>query len=1444
MYYRQYGVIRLSNLVSPVLKSIEELSRDAVLHVYNSGSMSDIDVSRPLFSKYNKRIITRYSTHYVKEFGNPRLMTTPIRELTMGFHRTNRNFKYDISQAPVDSTSLLVYNYSYLSKLYRYTKNRAANYNMWRNGFATMWANICELSTKNDKNHFVFIKIDGDIPTRAILNNALRRNEMQVMRLMNSETKRFLFELWKWIDPETRESSLLDPVGKVDYSKINLILTRPDNTGIVLNVGKLNGIIDHVSISSTESQRLAPVRMRNLMAKFFFELSDIDGPRILDEDESIEQITHERDDKPTPLEDEIEFSTPKDLKTGLDEEQYSDTDTDLDELVTGPTKETLVLPKMDADEDDIYEGPVEDLEVDLKAVEKEMDEIDAISSKFEQLDLEEDEIVEPSEGEDDEDILDDEPEYTQEEVLKEISVDRQDNQELKVKVEELAEEGNLNAANYKKLVKEIEEFTSSKDPYGSGLNRTQAAKVSKEDVELDAEKTKIVSSDVVMDQSMNESTLMSYDYDYITKVAKKDTLNMVSAVQRSGVVVRKHEVEEDNSILGDVEHHTIELRPIDGVVSTLHVKVPKVSPSGEFTANGNKYVMRKQRVDLPIRKINPYSVALTSYYGKSFVRLSQKKAYNSVEYISRMVDRSVLEEDSSIVGVDPADVFNNLFDAPYIYNALAAKYKTIATKDLTLSFDESERHILVGGKDNLAKYEKAGEVVVGVSKTKEPVTVDKDDQFYMYKKGTKVPIGNIYRVLDIDEIKAPVSFSELSLFGKTVPVGVALGYYLGFRKLLALLKVPYRVVKARRARDLKEDEYAIIFKNLSYIFSRKHVVASYILGGFIEYRNSIRLYNSRDFNKKDVYFNILADRGLGVIYVRELDLINEMFVDPITREILEDMEEPTTFIRLLLRATELLQTYHHPDPQDFRYMRIRGYERISGAIYTEMVRSVRSYRHRNISGRSKVEMGPYDVWQRIMKDSANKIVEDINPVQNLKEQEVVTYVGEGGRSKDAIVKKTREYHPTDMGVISEATVDSSDVGVNAYLSSDPNITSLRGLVDVDKPVTATSKLSTSANLIVGADKDIPTRINFISIQNSHVIACDGYHQPQVRTGYEYVMPSRVGPMFCYTAKEDGKIISLEDTGLVVQYKSGRVEGVELGMLHGRAEGTIYPQEVVAIVKQGQSVKKGDAIAYNTGYFEQDILDPSKIVYKYSKSVKVALYESPQTFEDSCAISKEMSGSLTTRVIQERNFTLGFDQAIAEVVRIGTHVEPNDILLVIQDQMSTSVGGFDEESLATLRKLSRQAPRARHMGVVDRIEVYYNGDKRDMHPSLKNLADNSDRRLSRIAKSTGRSSVSGKVNDSYRVAGTPLAMDQLEIKVYIITSDDSAVGDKLIFGAQGKSTVGEVMDYTMTTSSGDRIDAAFGYRSFMNRVVYSAYIIGTSTTLLDVIAKKAYELYKK
>jgi hypothetical protein len=290
---------------------------------------------------------------------------------------------------------------------------------------------------------------------------------------------------------------------------------------------------------------------------------------------------------------------------------------------------------------------------------------------------------------------------------------------------------------------------------------------------------------------------------------------------------------------------------------------------------------------------------------------------------------------------------------------------------------------------------------------------------------------------------------------------------------LKLLKQNPVSVPAGKRVSLQANDYALVFSDETLIFSRDDKLASMIIAGFNEYHKTIRSFNLHSFDKKGVYVNLLEANKLGTRYIREMDLMQQMFIDPITKEILVDMKEPTTFNGLLVRACELLLDDKHPEELDTKFMRIKGYERVPGAVYRQLVGAIRQHNAQLGKASKQIVMNPYAVWKYVTEDPTKVQICEQNPIQALKESEAVTFSGAGGRSSRSMVKHTRAYHRNSMGTISESTVDASDVGINIFTSANPQFSSLRGIsreFNFQKQG-ATSLMSTSGMLAPGSDRD-------------------------------------------------------------------------------------------------------------------------------------------------------------------------------------------------------------------------------------------------------------------------------------------------------------------------------------------------------------------------------------
>ena len=369
------------------------------------------------------------------------------------------------------------------------------------------------------------------------------------------------------------------------------------------------------------------------------------------------------------------------------------------------------------------------------------------------------------------------------------------------------------------------------------------------------------------------------------------------------------------------------------------------------------------------------------------------------------------------------------------------------------------------------------------------------------------------------------------------------------------------------------------------------------------------------------------------------------------------------------------------------------------------------------------------------------------------------------------------------------------------------------------------------------------RVNFIAIQQSHSIACEGYHAPTVCTGYEDIIAQRSGEMFAITAKQPGTVVDVTPSGVIVKYEDGQRQGYKTGEIHGRAAGLIVPHRIATLLKKGQKFNVGDAIIYHTGFFEPDYFKPGKVIFKNYLLVDTVLWESHQTLEDSSSISSKIAGKILTDVTKEKIITVSFQDAVVKLVKPGDAVEYDTPLCYIQDSVTAGAGIFDEKTIDSLKILSSQVPKAGVKGTVSKVEVFYHGDIEDMSPQLAALARASDREFKRVSSELEKTNFTGQVDGGFRVDGTPLELDNVAIRVYINYKAPAGVGDKGVFSNQLKTVVGEVFEEPYRTEQGMEIHAIFGAKSIDKRIVSSAHLIGTTNSVLELIANEMVKTYE-
>lgn len=1459
-FYRRFGIRRLDQLAKPQLFSTNalQLPKSSLLH-YPSTSMLEYGpaTDSPILRNVDKIIMVDHVVHLTSKKGQIRPTLQPVNKMIRDYHAKYRHTRplRSLSSTDRDQLTLVVENYALLPHLFYYTTSFFANYYRWYNIQVTMWDKVKELVKQTQREQFIVMDLPQQLPPLSTLMIGEMKADKQRMLLekLPEEEALFILEFWTWLGNH-RENSILATLTEEELQKVNVIW-QESGRWIMINMGLIDSwrkveIADGKEGSGIEHRQ---EDIERLMVEFNEGRLDL----------SLEAM--KGDLIPNLLQRRFmrTLTTLFEARTvAVGDDAIAANDTSANKAVTAQKKD------VEGEASDVDLVPEEENDIDQPVLVTKTKQSHDTTTLHEALNEQEDDDIPQNSDEKErisevnriEDLTaeDDLRELTMmsERIAKKAETEtysvyrapiEQPEDGVLIACDEVADLGLLSAAEYRARREMAVRYKSLPNPYTGKGTLAEGIKITPSETAIPHQH--VIAGDVkgVLDKSMLSSSLQLFDPLYIRNVLPKDIMNSVVGIQGAGVAVQNYQVEHVEDVNNSVELHTVRLVPVTGQPSTIRFQIPKISESGTFKANGVTYHLRKQRGDMPIRKIAPDRVALTSYYSKLFVTRSERKINNYSQWLLNQLTTIGLDSaDDRIEDVKFANVFDHEAKTARVFSIIASRMSGFRAKgDYRFDFNAMTQET-VYGSDTVKIMREAGLTIAG-RKGKALLVVDKNDMFYTAVNDNPnelEQIGTIETIIGLPLEKRPIETLEVGILGKPIPLGFVLAQEMGLGKLLKHVKIEPRRVPVGERLHLTDSEFAVRFSDEVLVFETGNKMAEFLFGGFNRYHKDIKRYSVYEFDKKDVYQTVLDRNGLTSRYYREIELMYRMYVDHITKELLIQMKEPTNLAGLFIRSAELLMTDDHPDQSDMDWTRDKGYERVAGIVYGEIVRALRAYKSRPATSAAMVEMNPKAVWMTILQDPAGKPIEEINPIHNLKEKEIVIFGGIGGRSSRSMTESSRTYHKSQMGVVSEATVDNSEVATITYLTADPNYNSVRGTTRRRTEKDGAARLvSTSMLSSPGADLDDPKRVNFIGIQHSQTIATVGYTPMPLRTGYERMLAHRVDDLFAVTATQVGHVISIDDRHINVQYEDGSNVAVELGRRFGEAAGNTIPHFVKSDLKVGDKVKKGGVIAYNSNYFGRDSIDPSQVLWKPGVVVKTVLWESPETFEDSSTISEKLSRLLATKETKVKTIRLRFEQEVRNLVRVGDKVDLESILCTIEDSSAGNSDLFDEESLQTLSVLTNLTPRAKMTGVIEKIEVLYNGHTDDMSSSLRSVALASDRARASLNQSMGKKKVTGKVDSEFRIDGSSLEMDSLAILVYITGDVAAGVGDKGVFANQMKTTFGRVMTGINRTKSGEDIDAIFGYRSINDRIVNSPILIGTANTLLKLIGKQAVKAYR-
>lgn len=1092
-FYRQYVNRREASLISPRIFSIDQfrLPKGSVVHYLPvSNGDNGPSYNDPLFRGVSRLIGTWYVDKLSVMEGSIQPKSVVVSSEIRKYHLENKKIKrvFDLKSSLKDVESPLVVNYCHLEKKYKYLSSPLSRWHSFSNKLRTVCDEMEKIYRESPgSNQFLMIECPRVIPGYPYFLAVNKQENRTNVDRFDSFEKYVVLNIFNLFRDGSEGRCAFTEVSRSGLDKINVVFVD-SGYFTVINLGTLMSWVKGVDHPTGKNPRI----MRTYFVRFILALMKVRSEDIDELVEHGELVDQGKDSSSAVvIEDKTVDDGVTDSKSTKvdktdsedddDEDDSGDEDSDIEEIAQSvktlqvekeryQQEKTEVIKDKSIRYDDEMEEMVfddsiltEDEAKELALLEKQLSDEHVILEQAKQRKLIRKQDIPLS--------------------FDDVDIDPEERNSYRF--DNLLDGGVISpreydrltelAGRYKKIViddKPLDEYVDVKQE------------------EIQVRNVKVDDISQVSDKTMLSSTLLDFDAKYVSEVLDRDIAGMLVHAQKGGIMISDLTTTTTESTRGTMVHYDVEITPVKGKKSHLKFTLPKIREDGTYLSNGTAYRLRKQKTDIPIRKISSTRVALTSAYGKLFIERAEDSKFNYPKWLTKQIrSRGLDKNNPRITETRTADVYDRSLKLPYLYSTLAKDFRTFQCNDdklgsLYFYLDYHKRYAKL--KDlhpNLALIEQSGQyVLVGYQYyqgSQYPLCIDYQDNLYVYQNGRYIPLPAIEDLIGIDVSKdlkksvpvPPLSCLKTEVMGNVISVGVVLGYQLGFTNLLKLLNIDYHETEDTQALP-KVGEYAITFKDKKYFFSRKDQLAASILNGFNLYAETLKDFDSYHFDQKDVYSVIYDNMRTASAIFKEVDLLFDLFVDPITYRILEDLSLPKTFRGLLFKAAELLLYDDAPKETDASLQRIRSYERIPALIYKKTVDLLRQH-HRSGSEMNRgITINPNDILLSFLEDPANVAVNGLNPFQNMRQIEAVTYTGTGGRSKDTLKSKAmRAFDVHDVGTISEATVDSGDVGINIYTTANPNFKNVYGLSDPNHSPTVASMMSSVFNTMPCIEKD-------------------------------------------------------------------------------------------------------------------------------------------------------------------------------------------------------------------------------------------------------------------------------------------------------------------------------------------------------------------------------------
>lgn len=911
---------------------------------------------------------------------------------------------------------------------------------------------------------------------------------------------------------------------------------------------------------------------------------------------------------------------------------------------------------------------------------------------------------------------------------------------------------------------------------------------------------------------------------YNVTTFEKDVANAITAFNDKAINVNvtNVKVEDTSDVMCLKETYTINLEDENRNRHTIKVNIPTFIDNQFLWIGGNRKIIKKQLIGLPVIKTGPDTVQVcSSSYNKVWLERRGVSKFNpNMEKFKKIL----LDKEYGITFTRGNNTIVNAGKLTCLeYDQFASKYNEIVIGDCHYVFNVDKlEEICSKGTDGKAKST-MGKYLIGYKGTKSPIPIyyDQKNDDHVDMVSTMILNGKpeLYDEFKAKSFGKRYIYTESTIMKQDIPLVVLLSFYEGLSTVIRKFNDDSVQIVDKKS---NRDNYIYIpFSNCYLQYPMNNMEACLLFNGLTKINTA--QYDLSDLDTRETYidiFDVLCGSASSVMP----GLLNayDFFIDSITLEIIRLNNLPEDFVELFIYANNLLADNQYLTDIGFTNYRLRDNEIIAAILYKELTKTYSTYRKtQNSKTQTKLSVNPDCVINELNALTTVTDYPKLSPILEYRETHLASMSGYAGMNlDDAYTLEKRAYDDSMTGVIGMSSDTAGNIGRERHLVIEPNVKNVRGIIDVtdpkDKDKLDYTKYTTGIESLVpgGLRHDDERRTAMAVKQKGHLIPTTNSSPLLVTNGMDSMIHYRTSDDFSVVAKEDGKVIEINNEAgmMVVQYKSGKKKAIDLTqrMVKNGGGGFYLRNQMVTSFKADDNFKKGQILAYDKNFYKDTGPFGNRLLM--GTLVKSACMGHSATYEDSTLFTNWLSRVMGADVSMPHQVIIGKNATVEYIVKPGDKVKIGDPLVKYEtsydhDELNQLLGNIRSDLHEEIINLGKSSITSHYAGVIDKVVAYSSVDVSELSPSLQKVVKDTYKGTKAKKKVLDKYDKGESKNDVYRmgvmiedpdgkvepdrygkIAGVDVG-DGVLIKIWVTYHDELSDGDKLVHMTANKGTCG-------------------------------------------------------